>query len=69
MANEYKNSSGNDYTGEQFCQPSWEKRNVMEANAKLGYNDLSDKANRNKEPQGLQGAKQRKQEMGGKFGY
>ena len=66
---DYKNSSGNDYTAVQFCQPSWEKRNVMEANKALGYNDLSDKANRNKEPQGLQGAKNRKQEMGGNFGY
>lgn len=66
---EYKNSDGNDYTGKEFAQPSWEKRNVMEANKALGYNALSDKANRDKMPQGLQGAKERKQEMGGKFGY
>ncbi len=58
-----------DYTSVQYCMPSIEKRNVDEANKALGYNNLSDKANRNKVPQGLQGAKVRKQEMGGKFGY
>lgn len=65
----YSNDAGHDYTSVQFCQPSWEKRNVMEANKALGYNNLSDKANRNKEPQGLQGEKSRKQIMGGDFGY
>lgn len=58
-----------DYTGTQYCMPSVEKRNVDEANKALGYNDLSDKANRNKSPQGLQGEKSRKQQMGGGFGY
>ena len=66
---EYKNSSGNDYTADQYCQPSWNARNTEEANKALGYNNLSDKANRDKAPTGLHGEKSRKQEMGGNFGY
>jgi hypothetical protein len=66
---DYKNSDGNDYTGKQYCQPSWNARNTLGANKALGYNDLSDKANRDKQPQGLQGDKMRKQQMGGDFGY
>lgn len=58
-----------DLTAKQYCMPSIEKRNVDEANKALGYNNLSDKANRDKMPQGLQGEKSRKQEMGGNFGY
>lgn len=58
-----------DYTGEQYCMPSWNERNTMEANKALGYNNLSDKANRDKMPTGLHGEKSRKQIMGGDFGY
>lgn len=58
-----------DYTGIQYCMPSIEKRNVDETNKAMGYLNLSDKANRNKTPQGLQGEKSRKQIMGGGFGY
>jgi hypothetical protein len=58
-----------DLTGKQYVMPSWNEKNTMEANKALGYNNLSDNANRDKMPQGLQGEKSRKQQMGGKFGY
>ena len=66
---QYKNSDGNDYTAIQYCQPSWQARNVDETNQKMGYLDLSDRANRDKEPTGLHGEKSRKQIMADKFGY
>ena len=58
-----------DKTGEQYCMNSWNSRNTEEANRAMGYNNLSDKANRSKEPTGMKADKSRKQEMGGKFGY
>lgn len=69
MANVKVTGGYEDMTGKQYCMPSIEKRNVDTANKALGYNNLSDKANRDKSPQGLQGDKMRKQEMGGDFGY
>lgn len=62
-------SDKKDLVGVQYSMNSWNASNVREANEKLGYNKLSDNANRDKQPQGLQGAKVCKQSMGGNFGY
>ncbi len=53
-----------DLTGVQYCMDSVNARNVEETNRMMGCHDLSNKANRDKQPQGLQGAKVNKQEMG-----
>lgn len=40
-----------------YCMPSMEKRNVDEMNSKMGYNNMSDRANTKKFPVGMQAAK------------
>lgn len=42
---------------EQYCMPSWQKRNVDEMSQKMGYHDMSDLANTPKAPTQMQGEK------------
>lgn len=42
---------------EEYCMPSWQKRNVDEMSQKMGYHDMNDLANTPKPPNGLQGEK------------
>jgi hypothetical protein len=35
---------------EQYCMPSWNKRNTDEMTDKMGYHDMSDLANTGKPP-------------------
>ncbi len=50
---------GNDATVENdsYCLNSFQKRNVAEMNAKMGYNDMSDRANTPKPPVQMKTAK------------
>ncbi len=65
MSESYK-----DYTGEQYCMPSFNATGVKETNAKMGYNNMSDKANTSKAAQPMKAAKMNKQDpVTSKFGY
>lgn len=48
----------------QYQESSDYASNVADTNRAMGYNDMSDRANSSKKPQGMQGAKSRVQEMG-----
>lgn len=37
--------SDNSVEQESYCMPSWQKRNVDGMNAKLGYENMADRAN------------------------
>lgn len=43
--------------GVSYCMPSMQKRNVDEMNSKMGYNNMSDRANTPKFPTGMKAAK------------
>lgn len=42
---------------EQYCMPSWNKRNVDEMSDKMGYHDMGDLANTGKPPVAMKGEK------------
>jgi len=42
---------------EQYCMPSWNKRNVDEMTDKMGYHDMSDLANTGKPPVAMKAQK------------
>ncbi len=42
---------------EQYCMPSWQKRNVDEMSQKMGYHDMNDLANTPKPPTQMEGEK------------
>lgn len=48
---------------EQYCVPSMNKRNVDEMSTKMGYHDMSDRANTKPWPTSMQGATRNTQEM------
>lgn len=47
--------------GEQYCMPSWQKRNVQDTNNRMGYNNMADRANTPKPPVAMKAAKSDKQ--------
>lgn len=59
MADMYK-----DYTGEQYCMPSWNEKNTMQMNKAYGYNNLADRANRDKMPTDMKAQKVNMQDKG-----
>lgn len=42
---------------EQYCMPSWQKRNVDEMSQKMGYHDMGDLANTSRPPTPVKAAK------------
>lgn len=42
---------------EQYCMPSWQKRNVDSMNQSMGYHDMGDLANTPKPPTSMEGEK------------
>lgn len=57
---------------EQYCMPSWNKRNTDEMTDKMGYHDMGDLANTGKPPTPMKAQKSNPQlgaEMPKKGGY
>lgn len=46
---------------EQYCMPSWNKRNVDSMSQQMGYHDMNDLANTPRPPTQMEGAKRNEQ--------
>lgn len=62
MAESYERAGGGPVENESYCMPSWNARNVKEANDKMGYHNMGDRAN-SRTPTAMKGAKVNKQIM------
>lgn len=56
---DYKSADGvsGAVENEQYCMPSWQKRNVDEMTQKMGYHDMSDLANTPRPPSPMKAEK------------
>jgi len=56
---------------EQYCMPSWNKRNTDSMNMDMGYHNMGDRANTGKPPVAMKAAKSNPQlapqKLGGKY--
>ena len=59
MAKDYSSADGVDSAveNEQYCMPSWNKRNTDEMSDKMGYHDMGDLANTGRAPTMMKGEK------------